>query len=405
MILLDVTNTCHCWANTGIQRVARSLYRELLQLTEILPICFDPYMDEWRALTPAELALLEPPKSTNWRRRRGAKWSLQQRLRGFAGRLDRAQGRRLQGTFSGLIVPEIFDHSVGQAYARLFSLVNGPKIAFFHDIIPIKLKHFTPVESVRQFPQYLQDLKAFDTIITNSHHTCNELLAYWNARLEQHPPVAALPLGVDIPAATLRRSMIPPEGPIEILSVGTLECRKNHLMLLAAAEWLFFQGLEFELNIIGMLNRETGRPALDRILQMNKKGLPVFWKGAVSEAALIKAYRECNFTVYPSLAEGFGLPVAESISYGKPCVCSNRGALGEIAQGGGCLIVDTSSVEELARGIELLITQRAQLQKLQREAANHRLKTWTQFAQELLKHFSVQAPQQKLKKTLLNTDY
>lgn len=389
MILLDVTTTSHCLAHTGIQRVARSLYRELSQISDVTPICFDPYADCWRELDKREFGLMEPPKHSNLRRRRGARWSMSQMIGGYSRRVFSKQ-KKLSGRYSALVVPEIFDHTVAKAYDRLFPLVEGPKIAFFHDIIPVKLKHLTPAGTVRQFPQYLENLKKFDLILTNSNHTCSELLSYWKAHDETHPPVSALPLGVDIPAVKVKAADTISSGPVEILSVGTLECRKNHLTLLAAAEWLFFKGLDFRLTVIGMVNRETGQAALDRIEQLSKSGLPVEWKGAVSESVLVDAYQSCDFTVYPSLEEGFGLPVAESLSYGKPCVCANRGALQEVAEGGGCLVVDTSSVEALARGMEKLIISRSKLQQYQREAFQRSLKTWREFTQELLTHVEPQ---------------
>ncbi len=69
--------------------------------------------------------------------------------------------------------------------------------------------------------------------------------------------------------------------------------------------------------------------------------------GAVDDATLEEAYAAAAFTVYPSVAEGFGLPVGESVARGVPCICSGRGALGEAARGGGCLTLDTMDATSL----------------------------------------------------------
>ena len=60
----------------------------------------------------------------------------------------------------------------------------------------------------------------------------------------------------------------------------------------------------------------------------------------------------CHFTVYPSLAEGFGLPIIES---GKPCICSNLGAIGEISTKGGCLTVDSPTPTNLTCSMAKLL--------------------------------------------------
>jgi len=60
-------------------------------------------------------------------------------------------------------------------------------------------------------------------------------------------------------------------------------------------------------------------------------------------ARSIRLIENALFTVYPSLMEGFGIPILESLWHGKPCVCGGNGALGEVARGGGCLIVDQTS--------------------------------------------------------------
>ena len=69
-------------------------------------------------------------------------------------------------------------------------------------------------------------------------------------------------------------------------------------------------------------------------------------------ARSIRAYRECLFTVYPSLMEGFGLPILESLWHGKPCVCGGNSARLEVARGGGCLTVDQTSENAIAAGIK-----------------------------------------------------
>jgi glycosyltransferase involved in cell wall biosynthesis len=165
--------------------------------------------------------------------------------------------------------------------------------------------------------------------------------------------------------------------------VSTIEGRKNHAALLDACESLWARGLRFELRLIGMARPETARAALDRIAALRRAGRPLRHDGAADDALREEAYAQAAFTVYPSLAEGFGLPVAESLVHGKPCVCSGRGALGEIARGGGCLEVDPPGARELAAAMECLLADPARLAALGAAARDRRFKTRKDYAAEV----------------------
>ena len=134
---------------------------------------------------------------------------------------------------------------------------------------------------------------------------------------------------------------------------------------------------------MGLANLETGAAALARIRALQSAGRPIRYDGPVGEAALQSAYAGCDFTVYPSSAEGFGLPVIESLVHGKPCVCSARGALGESAQGGGCLTVESVAAADLAAAIAQLLREPSMRGALATAARQRRFTTWTDYAAEL----------------------
>jgi glycosyltransferase involved in cell wall biosynthesis len=81
--------------------------------------------------------------------------------------------------------------------------------------------------------------------------------------------------------------------------------------------------------------------------------------------------------------EGFGLPVIESLSHGKPCICSARGALGESAYGGGCVMLDVVDANTLAEAIRDLLTNSADLEVLAHQARARRFKTWPEYSAAL----------------------
>jgi glycosyltransferase involved in cell wall biosynthesis len=106
-----------------------------------------------------------------------------------------------------------------------------------------------------------------------------------------------------------------------------------------------------------------------QIWKLQMRGRPLRWLRHVSDETLSCEYRQCRFTIYPSLMEGFGLPIIESLLHGKPCICGGNGALGEVAHGGGCLIIDQSNANALASGIKTLLTDQETYARLSAEQA------------------------------------
>ena len=173
------------------------------------------------------------------------------------------------------------------------------------------------------------------------------LLEYWAwLGVSKVPQDAAIPLGIDAAVPAPVRAL---GGVQMLLCVGSIEGRKNHAALLDACESLWARDAQFELRLIGLANTETGAGALAKIDQLRLAGRPIRYDGPANDRTLEAAYRECAFTVYPSLSEGFGLPVAESLARGRACLCRTEGALGEIARGGGCGSLGAAGAAEVAR--------------------------------------------------------
>ncbi len=123
-----------------------------------------------------------------------------------------------------------------------------------------------------------------------------------------------------------------------VLAVGDLGPRKNLACLGAAVRSVNEPGLE--LALVG----KPG-PAGDKIAR-DAGGR---WLGPVDDATLADLYRAATVTAYPSLYEGFGLPVVEAMACGSPVVASDRGAIPEVA--GDAAILVEPSVRGIAKGI------------------------------------------------------
>jgi glycosyltransferase involved in cell wall biosynthesis len=155
--------------------------------------------------------------------------------------------------------------------------------------------------------------------------------------------------------------------------------------LLEACDQLWQRGERFQLHLIGLANPKTGGAALAKLRALQDAGRPIHYDGPVSDAKVDEAYAACTFSVYPSLMEGFGLPVIESLAHGKPCICSARGALGESARGGGCIELETVDAAALASAIARLIHAPSAVAMLSAQARARRFKTWAEYADELIR--------------------
>ena len=386
MLLLDLSHTSHSPARTGVQRVALELRRALSATAELTAITHDPYGRTWRPLQTWEITALDAPGAPGGKR--GTHWPWRAQVRGWLSR----RGRRTTLTVDlptqarALVCPEIFTARTGEKLPALFRAVRAPSIALFHDAIPLRLPEHSPRSTVGRFPRYLDELRGFAGVAAVSEDSRQSLLDYWQwAGWTAHPPVLTLPLGTDHLAQTAPAPMPSPTStPPTLLCVGSLEGRKNHLTLLEAAEQLWAAGLASRLEIIGGLQRETGAGALARIRSLQTAGRDLLYAGWVDDHALQAAYARSLFTIYPSLLEGFGLPVWESLRHGRPCVCSDRGAIAETARDGGCLLTATADASALAGAIRSLLQDPAKLRALTQAAQARKPRRWTDYAHELV---------------------
>ncbi len=385
--LLDLTHTSHTRARTGIQRVCRSLHTALAaQGDGVQAVCFDPYERRWRCLRSWERRNLAASRDTA-AGTRGARWPLGARLSGWLRRWVAPvppPGLRSADLAGGLIVPELFSPQVGRALPALLAGTAGPRIAVFHDAIPMRLPEFSPPRSVARFPGYLQELLAFDGVAAVSDDSREALVDYWRwLGAAAPPPVITLAPGVEAPARSPFGHISAPGAPPVVLCIASLEGRKNHLALLDACEGLWRRGRQFELRLIGLAHPQTGRAALERIRALQGAGRPVRYDGPTDDDTVRAAYRDCAFTVYPSLMEGFGLPVLESLSQGRPCICAAHGPLGESARDGGCLKIERLDAAGIGEAVERLLTDPECLEVLTQAAARRTFRTWPAYAREL----------------------
>lgn len=167
-----------------------------------------------------------------------------------------------------------------------------------------------------------------------------------------------------------------------ILSVGTIEPRKNLNTLLAAYRALRHRGAEFKLVIVG----KKGWLYQGFFRRLRELGLEdeVIFPGFVPDDDLPALYSAADLFVFPSLYEGFGLPLLEAMACGTPVVTSDVSSLPEIV-GDAAITVDPHKAEELAEAILRILEDPVLRVRLQNKGlARAKIFSWEDTAKKTL---------------------
>ena len=227
-----------------------------------------------------------------------------------------------------------------------------PTVVTVHDIGFIRNPESVS-DAVRRMARLLPTvLRRASVVVTVSKFTRDELV-WWL------PEVAARI--VVIPNGSHRRSVAPsdprlPPGPPYALMVGTLEPRKNVTLALDALQILRRQGRELRLVLAG-----SPSPLLDVPAELRTRGLEaaeVVRTGYIDDARLAGLVGGARLLVFPSLYEGFGMPVVEAMESGLPVVAARAGATPEIA-GDAAELVEPDDPEGFADAVWRVATDEA----------------------------------------------
>jgi glycosyltransferase involved in cell wall biosynthesis len=195
-------------------------------------------------------------------------------------------------------------------------------------------------------------VKRADAILTPSRNTAEDVLSRTRVdprKLYVVPLAASLPTGALDVGDVLARLKIP--RPF-VLFVGTLEPRKNLVRLIRAYRRVAASGLPHALVLAGPLG--WNHDSLMRELALQGPG-EVLMTGPIPPEELDAVYRAADAFAYPSLYEGFGLPVVEAMARGLPTVTSASSSIPEVA-GDAAVVVDPRSVREIAQALERVLT-------------------------------------------------
>jgi len=300
-----------------------------------------------------------------------------------------------------LITPELFSEAERPGWWKLLreSGSTRPRMAaIFHDAIPLRFPQSTWPQSVARHPEYLKMLSLFDCVLAVSEASRRELETFW--RWQQVTPrnaVARIELGADFLSANgkddlrsekksrrenLNTHWVAPR----LLCVGIIEPRKNQMLLLDVAEQLLSREVNFELNIVGRTNPHFGASILRRLLDLASSYPQIRYHGAASDEVVAALWGSARACVFPTLAEGCGLPLLESLARGVPCVASDLPVLRESGEGGGVVFAKADDRAAWLEVLTKILTDDPFCDSLAAQAKARKLPTWKDAAEQLLKN-------------------
>lgn len=375
-ILFFCHHTANYGANSGIQRVVRQLLVNLIisRNVRVQCVCFN---SEYTELIP-----LNEDQKLNLSKWSGPNLSfLNQTYSDFKPSI--------------LLLPELFYRSYYETdhdLVALFSVLKtaSPRVVtIFYDNIPLIVSQYLP--AAKEHKEYLDLIITSDLILPISRWSACDLAEYGFYESHQsrnvlfnkiHPiPLAFTPLkpskecnDLDIVKLKLSKHNF-------ILSVGSIVPHKNQLSLIQA--FLLFKSqskVSYKLVLAG-----NCIPIWLKYLQ-SLEDQDIIFLLKPSDSVISYLYENCNFVVFPSKEEGYGLPIIESISYGKPVISANFGVMDEVANliGKGVLQTDVSDIASIRNAIACLVDNPAILGDSGYIKGTANIKSWEAYTQELI---------------------
>jgi alpha-1,3-rhamnosyl/mannosyltransferase len=265
---------------------------------------------------------------------------------------------------------------------------DGPTVITVHDLSHVRYPETHPAARVRAMDKFLpRAIELAAEIIVDSHFVKEEVVNHFHVDPRK---VHAIHLGVGEAYAPRSAAEVNPvlarfglQANSYVFAVGTLEPRKNLLQAIDAyVELPEATRKSTPLVIAGMKGWLSGEIEA-RIRKHEDRG-EVRWLGYVPAESLPALYSGATMLVYPSLYEGFGLPVLEAMASGIPVITSNRASLPEVAGDVG-FAIDPQDVKGLSTCMQSLIEDKKEAaRRAALGIARARQFTWQACAEQTL---------------------
>jgi glycosyltransferase involved in cell wall biosynthesis len=230
--------------------------------------------------------------------------------------------------------------------------------AFIHDILPITAPEFFQARDARVFVKGVVEVLTFaDFVLTSSEYNKGSLVKHMAAQRMGPLPIHVVPLARELPKSmTTDASISSAAAQIictdYVLCVGTIEVRKNPTYLFQIWK-LMVQSGRAKIPTLVFAGRKGWlvQDLLDQLKACNYLDGKIVLVHDLTDAELDLLYHKCILTIFPSFAEGWGLPVGESLAHGKISICSDAGGIPEV----GGELLDYLDPYNVRSGLELLL--------------------------------------------------
>ena len=414
-LYVDVTHTWGTELQTGIQRVVRQLVTSWYSANAKVELII--FQDgKYKVLPPSALASFTVlysariPKGHNFKSRIFNQL-LPHYLR-IKGKMN-GQGRRIllnnpimkivrkflknhwapkdstimNPTNANILLLDMVFDSVQIAYLKEIAVNFGAEISFLsYDCNPLNAPQYWPLEVSEGFPEYLSLVNYSKRVWSISRTAQDDIKKFSKADLDKVsfdfkwlPPL-------NFPACTHQEPLVPGlEKEHYILMVASFVPSKNHLGFLQALKELHDRGLSVPKVYLVGGGSWIGAEIESKISELSALGIQVAKYEAVDNCCLGRFYQNCSFSILPSFIEGFGLPIVESLRFGKPVVTSTSTSMGELLVLPGTIGFSHNQSPNLVAILEKMISGNELLEKLTAEAIANRdnLGTWQEYADEL----------------------
>ena len=282
---------------------------------------------------------------------------------------------------------------------------QGVRLVFFiHDLIPVFAAQSKGSMHKQTFLNWIETIRPFVRhYLTCSHYTKHDLQTYLlqcGITEDALPNIDVTPLAhefISDDQVATRDDLSILEGQDFVLFVGPVMGRKNAIKIIDTWVALAKDSAVDQLPKLVLAGNQKGS---EKYFSSLKKSQPdilphLFCLHSPNDAELEWLYKHCLFSCFPSSYEGWGLPVGESLWFGKYCITSTSSSLPEV--GGDYVdLVDLEQEDALYQALKRVILDRAYLDKRNQAIDHNALRSWKQTAGDILQKLTHKQPGQLL---------
>lgn len=361
---------------TGVGRYAYELAAKLRQQPTDLALSFVSYRGEenWADIERRLAVMPAAPGRARWSAAQARAWLVNTRAGALGySAATRVQYARFASRFAQSLVHAPTLQTLPQAH------LCRARVVTVHDASHVINSSWHPERRVKRLDAALRELATVDHVITVSQATADALI---QRNVVRAHAVSVIHNGVS-PLFGAMFGQFDDRERRGVVCVSTIEPRKNIDTLLRAYSALPKGVLDdHPLTLIGEYGWHSGD--IHSKIQACQAAGWLRYPGFVSDGELAAIYARARLAVYPSLYEGFGLPVLEAFTAGTPVIAGNHSSIPEVSGGHAHLLHDATHVDEMREAILMHLRSPWDVNAAQARAQYSRRFTWDRAAAQTI---------------------